>query len=39
MRKLIDLMKTVAGELKSSVKDGAERCVSFKKLVDHMVHV
>ena len=32
-------MKTVAGELKSTVKEGAEMCVSFRKLVDHMVHV
>ena len=39
MRKLIDLMKNVAEELKATVKDGAGRFPSFKKLVDHMASV
>ena len=34
-----DLVKTVASEAKSTVKEGAGRCISFTTLVDHMVTV
>ena len=40
LRKLIDLMKSCASEIKATaVKDGVDRYPSFSKLVDQMAEV
>ena len=39
LRKLINLLRLVATELKSTVKSGIERNATFPKLIDHMVVV
>ena len=39
LRRLIELLKNTAAEQVATVKDGAERCPSFAKLIDHMISV
>ena len=39
LRRLIELLKNTVSEKVATVKEGAERRPSFKKMIDHMISV